>query len=178
MRVCLHRMYTCPSERCNFIGKRMSFKMHLVQSHIEDIVHNARSFFFGAAGECWVKNGDLAFSKINGMGNNAHVGSSGKYYCRQSLDNDDSNTKKCGPNLGDNCKSCMKLDIEVRNLPMDWYVNKKGASCRRVEQTGLFYCGRKMKASEPHCGPFEGPNCRYCQEIQEQVDKRYSGIWH
>ena len=44
-------------------------------------------------------------------------------------------------------------------------------------KTGLFYCGRKWKADEPHCGPNEGPNCKFCQDMQGQFDTLYKGIW-
>lgn len=65
---------------------------------------------------------DLNSKKTNDAGHEAHVGASGKYYCKQRLDPEsDSITKNCGPNVGDNCKSCMKVDIAVRNLPAHWY---------------------------------------------------------
>ena len=66
---------------------------------------------------------DLNSKKTNDAGHEAHVGASGKYYCKQRLDPELESIAKncCGPNVGDNCKSCMKVDIAVRNLPAHWY---------------------------------------------------------
>jgi len=175
-RVCLHRLFTCPSEGCEFQGKQTLFKDHLLQQHTDNIIRNATYCFMGGVGGK-VESDEFQSRKTNDEGRNAHVGCTGKYYCKGLLDETDPTAKNCGPNLGDNCKSCMKLDIAARNLPVDWYVNKKGASCRMAGTDGLFYCGRKVKGTEPHCGPIEGPSCRYCQEMQVQYDKRYSGIW-
>lgn len=64
-------------------------------------------------------------------------------------------------NLKGNCSACMELDIQSRNLPSGWLVNRDGFVARK--SGSKYYCGRlvleDLTNSDGHCGPNNGPQC-------------------
>ena len=57
----------------------------------------------------------------------------------------------------------MELDIESRNLPKGWLVNREGYSAKL--NNGKFYCGRLVlegvEDCDGWCGPNNGPQCNF-----------------
>ncbi|CAF5168287.1 unnamed protein product, partial [Rotaria sp. Silwood1] len=102
--------------------------------------------------------------RIEGTQNKFHryarLGTTGKYYCGGKLDGSQCQccNDRCGPSTGCNCSGCMLLDVQKRQLPRGWLVNREGASARRsrVDPT-KFYCGRIIMTREKqihgYCGP-------------------------
>ena len=76
----------------------------------------------------------------------------------------------------------MSLDVQKRQLPRGWLVNRDGASakCSRDEPT-KFYCGRMVmthdRRTDGYCGPTNGPQCNACLRLSEQQDRRYGQVW-
>lgn len=101
--------------------------------------------------------------KVNRAGHKAKLGSTGKYYCANALDvRCMCCNGYCGPSNGCNCSHCMLLDIQSRNLPKGWLVNREGFLAKKGS-TGLYYCGRCVMIGvfncDGYCGPDNGPNC-------------------
>lgn len=177
-RTCIYRIFKCPAPKCTFKGNKENYSLHLFSAHEDEVIDGSRYAFCGEVYRSRPK--DTSFATItNDVGRPARLGSTGKYYCSASLEPECFCCDGfCGPNAGCNCKSCMKLDVSIRGLPPNWYVNKYGAACRKSEDTGQFHCGRKIQMSdEDYCGPFNGPSCRACRDILTQHKTRYSGVW-
>jgi hypothetical protein len=101
------------------------------------------------------------------------ISANGKHYCGKPSDlKCKCCDRRCGPNSGCNCSKCQKLDIEVRNLPKGFFVNRKGNICRIKD--GVMYCGQNFcppnQFCDGYCGPKDGPNCVSCQRMQNQVN--------
>ena len=88
------------------------------------------------------------------------LGESGKYYCGGTLNSKcDCCDGSCGMLNGCNCEICMKLDIENRNLPKGWLVNREGFNSKQVN--GVFYCGRSLNnLFIKACDPEFNTSCR------------------
>lgn len=119
----------------------------------------------------------------NKFGREARLGESGKFYCGGRLDGlkckccDGS----CGPTNGCNCSGCMLLDVQKKQLPRGWLVNRDGASARcSPEEPTKFYCGRRVMThdvfTDGYCGPTDGNQCQACFKLNEQ-NRRYAQIW-
>ena len=114
----------------------------------------------------------------------ARLGSSGKFYCGGRLDGPrcvccDGG---CGPSNGCNCSGCMLLDVQKRQLPRGWLVNREGATARcSQEEPTKFYCGRMVMTHDPqtdgYCGPTNGEQCDSCSKLSKQQHQRYGNIW-
>ena len=104
---------------------------HLLENHEEIIFKN----FFSEN-----VNDTFLTTKINKLGREAKFGINGKYYCEGPIDYPCGCCNGvCGPLEGCNCTACLKLDIEQRNLPNGFFVNKTGAICKSTN-IGI-YCG-------------------------------------
>lgn len=76
----------------------------------------------------------------------------------------------------------MLLDVQKRQLPQGWLVNRDGASARRSPVTpDMFYCGRQVLTDNPntdgYCGPTDGAHCLACERLNEQHQRRYGSVW-
>lgn len=183
--VCPAAMRKCHVSKCTFNATTDEFLVHLMKDHKKDILtafdENSTR---GSPNEKPIVNApfsDPIITRTNEKGLKARLGSSGKYYCGGKLEGkcgpwgccDGS----CGPTNGCNCRACMILDIQTRNLPKGYWVNRDGAICRRGT-TGNVYCGRKMDmpGSDGYCGPTNGPQCKSCKVLQGQLAERYEGV--
>lgn len=123
--------YKC--KQCNFKGS-----IDEVNAHFTDIHSNLMYEKVKDLSSYSVR--DPTQSIQNKNGHLSWIGEMNKYYCGRDLDiKCNCPCKGCGPNDGDNCTACMKLDIETRNLPPGWLVNKKGFNAIIIE--GALYCG-------------------------------------
>jgi hypothetical protein len=120
----------------------------------------------------------------NKFGRYARLGSSGKFYCGGELDGPRCSccNGRCGPSNGCNCSGCMLLDVQKRQLPHGWLVNREGASARcSRENPTKFYCGRMVmthdRRTDGYCGPTDGEQCNACLKLNEQQFRRYGQIW-
>jgi hypothetical protein len=120
----------------------------------------------------------------NKFGRYARLGSTGKFYCGGELDGFRCSccNGKCGVSNGCNCSGCMLLDVQKKQLPHGWLVNRDGASARRSgDGSEKFYCGRMVMThdtrTDGYCGPTNGEQCVACQRLNEQQDRRYGQIW-
>jgi hypothetical protein len=121
----------------------------------------------------------------NISGRMARLGSSGKFYCSDQLDGDRCSCcdGRCGPSNGCNCAACMLLDVEKRELPFGWLVNREGASARCSRKNPeKFYCGRMVMKNNPstdgYCGPTDGEQCNSCRVLDNQQYRRYARVWN
>lgn len=123
------------------------------------------------------KEEELIGSKENDRFDLSKLGENGKFYCGRFSKIMGFQYGRCGPRRGLNCPSCMKLDIQVRHLPQNHYVNSAGVICR--VHSGRVYCGRSFKSlmnPERTCGPMVGPSCKYCLTLSLQLPK-YKKVW-
>ena len=178
-QLCTYRVYVCSSPNCSFRGEKKEYLSHLFKEHEDDIFVHAHLCFSQPGFR--FNSQDRIATKTNAVDRVARIGQTGKYYCSGALEIYcnccDGN---CGPSNGCNCKACMKLDIESRNLPKNYFVNREGAICRKSDVTGIFYCGRVTTGrleDDGYCGPDDGESCRACEIIQDQINTRYDGIW-
>lgn len=129
-------------------------------------------------------NDDRIAATRNDFGRRARLGSTGKYYCGGRLDGPRCAccNGQCGPSNGCNCSACMILDVQKRELPRGWLVNREGGSARCSSETpGVFYCGRMVMTDNPrtdgYCGPTNGEQCIACRRLNEQEVGRYRRVW-
>ena len=120
----------------------------------------------------------------NMFGRVARLGASGKFYCGGQLDGFRCRccNGQCGPGTGCNCSGCMLLDVQKRQLPRGWLVNREGAPARcGTDAPGVFYCGRRVLTDNPrtdgYCGPTSGDHCAACEKLNEQQQRRYGSVW-
>jgi hypothetical protein len=167
LKKCSNRKFQCSQKDCKFEGKKEDFVNHVVESHksmlIEcfdlSLIPKEEEKKEGPSQQ--VSNHDRIATMRNSAGNKARLGQTGKYYCGGRLD-----TKcgccdgSCGPTNGCNCRACMALDLQSRQLPKGYLVNKEGRTVRRGVQD-KFYCGSKVLSGFPGCdgwcGPTNGP---------------------
>lgn len=180
--VCPTAMRKCHVNKCTFTSTTDEFMNHLLKDHKKDILlafdENITKGSEEVQPKQTVLTADPIITRNNEKGRKARLGSSGKYYCGGRLEgkcgccNGD-----CGPTNGCNCRSCMILDIQTRNLAKGYWVNKDGAACRKGT-SGSVYCGRKMNMmfSDGYCGPTNGPQCSACTILQKQLAERYEGV--
>jgi len=76
---------------------------------------------------------------------------------------------RCGPNNGPNCPACIMYGVSQGDeFPLVLGDDGYGSHSTQGE-TGLMYCGQRMKKkSSIHngvCGPNNGPNCRECRQL-------------
>jgi hypothetical protein len=58
------------------------------------------------------------------------IGTTGKFYCGQKLETKCNCCNGfCGPNNGENCIECMKMDILKHGLSKGYLVNTDGNAC-------------------------------------------------
>jgi len=173
---CEFRVFICCSPNCEFQGNFQNIAGHIAAFHTLELVREQRKLF---------ENDNTFIDRIKTVettrGNgNARLGVTGKYYCGGPLNgNCVCCDGECGLSNGCNCLECMKLDVKVRRLPRNWFINRSGYACRKGT-TGLFYCGRKVEEhydSDGFCGPTNGPNCHSCTKIDEQYQTRYEAVW-
>lgn len=175
--VCQHRVFECCADECEFKGKKKEFLDHLTKEHSDDIVQNAPLCFEPYVTFMNSYYNDRIDVKENERGRTARIGKTGKYYCKGPLEYPCNCCRgTCGPLNGCNCQVCMELDITSRKLPEGYLVNRDGATCRKSNETELFYCGRMLNSVQ-YCGPNKGESCQECAIIQDQCDTRYADIW-
>ena len=188
-RTCHYRIFSCSSLSCEFTGVRNDYVSHLFSVHVDQIVENSMKIIRRADDPHRINNftGEESIDRIikrkHSAGRYARLGGNSKYYCGGNIGAISCTCCDgiCGPINGCNCKPCMELDVNLRKLPRNWFVNKDGAACRISDETGQFYCGRKVVnisiTCDGWCGPTIGPNCPACQCIQLQYHSRYAGVW-
>ncbi|ESO97596.1 hypothetical protein LOTGIDRAFT_181575, partial [Lottia gigantea] len=130
---CINKPYHCPAMGCEFQGVREAFLQHMITEHASTILKNVDQLFEGAPLEAAEVEIDRIKTTVNFKKAYARLGETGKYYCSKALDGPRCTccNGNCGPTNGCNCSSCMKLDVYVRKLPNNWFVNRDGAACRK-----------------------------------------------
>ena len=107
---------------------------------------------------------------------NAWLGNTGKFYCRGYMTSEcDCCSSECGPKDGCNCTSCMELDIQFRNLPKGWLVNRAGYASKRSPTDGKYFCGRRVNPDSVFFICKSTDQCSYCERLNKQIknDGRY-----
>jgi len=160
---CTDRIYEC--KECKYEGSIEEFVRHLEEKHAKEIVQEFTS----------KKDEDLLMKdRTNDQKKLAKIGSTGKYYCEDLLGNVRCacGCIKCGPISGCNCKSCMKLDLQIRNLPKGFLVNSEGVISQFFPKEAKYACGRLLNAFHgTKCLPTE--QCFQCN-ILNMVSGRYN----
>ncbi|CAF1288332.1 unnamed protein product [Rotaria sp. Silwood1] len=203
---CYYSPITCPDPECqNFKCAKKFFLEHLTNKHEQFLLNNYEKLWqkpetiermtivqSNEKPQIHVEapapsNNDVFDDRLertqNKFGQYARLGSTGKFYCGGELDGCRCSccNGRCGPSNGCNCSGCMLLDVQKRQLPSGWLVNRDGASarCSQVETT-KFYCGRMVMThdtrTDGYCGPTNGEQCMACQKLNEQRDQRYGEI--
>ena len=189
---------TCPA--CDATTERAKFVAHLSDAHNGELMRRMDSiiaccFATVEKNAACEKNTETSLKtttttattttmttidkQVNGRGNVARLGETGKYYCGGRLDGPACICcdGMCGLGNGCNCSCCMALDVSARRLETakDWLVNRDGFNARK--SLGRFYCGRKVMLDVPgcdgYCGPTNGPNCYACRML-DATQSRYN----
>ena len=149
---CLKREFECNEAGCKYKSKKQDFLKHISENHTKELI--THFITERKDSETFLMN-----DKNNDLGNNAKIGENGKYYCEQEfmLDLDEkssdqesdqkppnSHRKLCRLNGKYNCCSCMKLDLEIRNLPKGFLVNGDGIIAQYQEKFETFICGKEL----------------------------------
>ena len=175
LTLCPQTIHKCSFNCCTFEDKTDNFLNHIQENHRKDLI----SIFTGGENHQNPNKKELdpIITRRNSKGRKARLGESGKYYCGGTGCNDIGCCDgSCGPTNGCNCAACMQLDIDVRQLPPRYWVNREGAVCRKSQ--GKIYCGRKMDLfhSDGYCGPTNGPSCDSCKILNHQLDNLYKNV--
>ena len=175
------KVHKVPQEGINGFPKNLLLQDLLdVQSETkvaEPIISKVNSVTNSSKDSKYKSEADETF---NNAGFKAEKGQTGKYYCGQKLDGPSCNCcdGNCGPGDGCNCSFCMQLDIDTRNPPFGYLINRVGDLSKLNVKAKKFYCGMKVLVGVPgcdgYCGPNNGPNCRPCQILQSQATNRYA----
>ena len=159
LKYCEARPIRC--SKCEFTGLRHALVGHANDEHPDDIV----AFF---SKQLEAPNRNCIEPRQNQAGNMARLGDTGKFYCGKRLNGQCGCCNgNCGPNNGCNCVDCMRLDVEVRQLPPSTLVNRQGRVSQRLGRG--FVCGIR------DC---TGPSnrCTGCRRLEEQASSRYSAL--
>ena len=120
---------------------------------------------------------DLIGPRKNEAARTSKLGQNGKFYCGYYSKHMGWKEGQCSEKSRLNCPSCMKLDIDVRKLPKNHFVNGAGIICHLRD--GKLYCGRTIATvinQERTCGPMKGSSCKDCLVLCQNV-ARYNKIW-
>lgn len=185
---CNKGMVTCKFFRCNQECKKSNFATHLFEVHLEELIHfysTTNAYPIPSKIPQEVERYERKSEPINPIailkndkGNTARLGVSGVFYCLGKLEGNCCCIGICGPTNGCPCASCLKLTIKARNLETGYYVNREGATCKKVN--GKIYCGRYFRkialGHDGYCGPSVGPQCDACQILDGLLLTRYSKV--
>ena len=144
-----YRTYTCKHKGCNFSGVDVDYVNHYAREHVDFILDDAVDI------PC-----EHIFRIRNDEGRPCIMGDIGKFYCsdqvagliphsnfeccrcRRFCDN----RLVCGPHQGCNCRSCMRLDVQMRHLKESDLVNRSGRNSFFDEVSQTYSCGMSFKS--------------------------------
>ena len=166
---CPYKLYTCAL--CHTELTKENMKPHMFDMHFDKILD---SFTLNKLPQ----DNDLIGTKHNAKGRTARLGVTGKYYCSGTL-NCFCCDGICGPSKGCNCKECMILDIQNRQLSPDYMINQLGRIARKLQNNAV-YCGARVlegvAGTDGYCGPVQGLSCEACQILKYQWTHIYSDL--
>ena len=170
--ICPQNTHKCLAPGCDFSGLTESFKQHMISSHEKDFLRNINSIFKEGTApvetEELVKNDKNRVVTFNEFTNKPYC--SGPLLlcsCRQLSTNSSCANRICGPD-GCNCKSCMRLHLQIKELPPGTLINNRGRAAVRND-AGRFYCRIE------NCGT-KGLTCSYCKKLDYSLNSEF-GIY-
>jgi hypothetical protein len=162
LTVCSNKDIPCNQPGCVFKAKSDDFIKHIVEQHKDSLLKLFDSSEKPSIQQN-ITNLDIFSTRMNGLGNLAVRGHTGRFYCGKKSDircnGCDGN---CGPDDGCNCSACLKLDIEFHKLSKQQMLNHEGIICELVENA--FYCGRKYNYEMLKCA-YQRGQCEGCKRM-------------
>ena len=182
LEVCTMKPTSCIMDGCNFDGTRELLLNHMITAHVKELTNPNYKIVSQKYLDKPSESVDLICRKTNSFNRSARLGESGKYYCGGQLDTGCRCCDGfCGPTNGCNCTACFSLDMQSRNLPKGYFINKMGYPVRKGDLwlgQRRYYCGRKVMPfctragyqTDGWCGDDDGENCNDCKLIQVQLE--------
>ena len=133
------------------------FEEHIWSEHLKSALQRFDADFMKKERLSRVKKCDRIAKAGNAHGNYSQIGMKGKFYCGmriEACDEDGCCDGHCGPTNGCNCRACQFIDVEARNLPPGFLVNRNGHSCRFSKGSNQVHCGALIH------------NSTYCEDLK------------